>query len=106
NNVKDHEETKPTKSNEDNKLVNVDKSNIQQNFDFESLSSDLKLRFVNDVLLPETIIRLIMADEGIEYEEADRKMLEGYSETRWVEHLMAERASFQIGSESLKDRLE
>ena len=112
-NVKDHEEKRigieSAKTNEDNKSVNVDESILMQQqkplFDFESLSSDLKLRFVNDVLLPETIIRLVMIEEEIGYEEADRKMLNGYNETRWVEHLMAERASFQIGSESLRERL-
>src|ERR1043166_8925969 len=51
--VEDHEE----KLTEDNKSVNIDESIMMQqqkksSFDFEFLSSDLKLRFVNDVLLP------------------------------------------------------
>ncbi|CAG8570874.1 610_t:CDS:2 [Funneliformis mosseae] len=68
------------------------------------LSNDMKLRFVNDVLLPETIIRLIMIDEKIGYKEADCKMLDGYNELRWVENLIAERTSFQVGRESLREK--
>jgi hypothetical protein len=111
----DHEE-KPTEmeaaklSENNNKSMDIDVSIMMQqqksSFDFQALSSDLKLRFVNDVLLPETIIRLVMIKEGIGYEEADCKMIDGYNETRWVEHLMAERASFQIGSESLREKVE
>ena len=94
------------KSSEDN---NIDEPITKQQqkmpfFDFQNISNNLKLRFVNDVLFPETIIRLVMIKEKIEYKEADRKLLDGYKETRWVEHLMAERASFQIGSESLKEK--
>ncbi|CAG8494913.1 13829_t:CDS:2 [Acaulospora colombiana] len=71
---------------------------------FNSYSDDLQLRFINDVLLPETIIRLIMEYDGIDYEAADNKMLTGYKEERWVENLMAERESFQVGRESLHER--
>ncbi len=110
--VDDNEENpikeETAKSNENNnKSMNIDESITVQRqkplFNFD-LSSDLKLRFVNDVLLPETILRLIMIEEKIEYEEADLKMLDGYNEERWVEHLMAERTSFQVGSESLREK--
>ncbi|CAG8571408.1 4886_t:CDS:2 [Diversispora eburnea] len=66
---------------------------------FYNYSKDLQLRFLNDVMLPEVIIRLIMDDEGVDYEGADNKMLMEYGEERWVEDLLAERSSFQMGRE-------
>ncbi|CAI2166445.1 11241_t:CDS:2 [Funneliformis geosporum] len=92
---------------DNDKSMNIEDSITIQHEEslFDSdLSNDIKLRFVNDVLLPETIIRLIMIDEKIGYEEADCKMLDGYNELRWVENLIAERTSFQVGSESLREK--
>ncbi|CAG8530926.1 13175_t:CDS:2 [Acaulospora morrowiae] len=71
---------------------------------FYRYSEELKLRFVNDVLLPEAIIRLIMEKEEINYEAAEDKMLTGNSEEEWVEDLLAERTSFQVGRESLREK--
>ncbi|CAG8740231.1 14307_t:CDS:2, partial [Acaulospora morrowiae] len=71
---------------------------------FYRYSEELKLRFVNDVLLPETIIRLIMEKEEIDYETAEDKMLTGNREDEWVEDLLAERTSFQVGRESLREK--
>ncbi|KAG9291571.1 hypothetical protein G9A89_021990 [Geosiphon pyriformis] len=68
---------------------------------FLSYSSDLKLRFVNDVLIPETIIRLIMDQEHVSYKDADALMLNGYEEVGWVDRIMAIRNSFLSGKESL-----
>nr|CAG8532134.1 3829_t:CDS:2 [Entrophospora candida] len=41
-------------------------------------------RFVNDVLVPETIIRLIMKSDELSYEEADLKMTDGYEDLSWI----------------------
>ncbi|CAG8451604.1 10765_t:CDS:2 [Dentiscutata heterogama] len=71
---------------------------IPDNSIFYKYSKDLKLRFVSDVLLPEVIIRLIMDDEGIDYDSADEQMLTGYDDSKWVENLMAVRISFQVES--------
>src|SRR5439155_1673073 len=61
---------------------------------FFSYSPDLQLRFVNDVLFPETIIRLIMNSDELSYEDADLKMTDGYEDLRWVETIMTSRNCF------------
>ncbi len=77
---------------------------IDQNSLFATYSADVQIRFVNDVLLPETIIRLIMADNEITYAEADKKMIEGYDDIGWVDRVFSIRNSFLLGQESLKNK--
>ncbi|CAJ0918910.1 20213_t:CDS:2 [Entrophospora sp. SA101] len=54
------------------------------NSPFFIYSPDLQHRFVNDVLVPETIIRLIMKSDELSYEEADLKMTDGYEDLSWI----------------------
>ncbi|ORX90899.1 hypothetical protein K493DRAFT_304524 [Basidiobolus meristosporus CBS 931.73] len=60
--------------------------------------------FCDDVLLPEVIIRLIMAREKIGYGEAEQEMLHGYMDSRWVDQVMAARNSFIDGRISLAEK--
>jgi len=79
---------------------------IDKSSPFHEFSNELKLRFVHDVLVPETIIRLIMDHEEVSYEEAEHMMLHGYEEVGWVETLLSTRESFRTGLQSLREKKE
>lgn len=74
---------------------------------WDSLSPTMKLIIVSDVLLPETIIRLIMDEENVsDYGEAERRMLDGYvdRDDRWVERIWTARSAFEQGEKSLREK--
>ncbi|KAG0197224.1 hypothetical protein BGX28_009260 [Mortierella sp. GBA30] len=64
-------------------------------------SDQMRLHFVTDVLLPETVTQLTMRRCNITYEEADRKIMEGArdesTDTWWVDDVLAARESFLDG---------
>jgi hypothetical protein len=82
-------------------VMQIDKSSP-----FHDFSNELKLRFVHDVLVPETITRLIMNHEGVSYDKADYMMVHEYEEVGWVETLLSERESFRTGLQSLREKKE
>ncbi|KAF9432393.1 hypothetical protein BGZ76_010859 [Entomortierella beljakovae] len=69
----------------------------------KDFSDQLRLHFVTDVLLPETITRLTMERNKISYEEADKQILEckrdENEDTWWVDDVLAARESFLDGKE-------
>ena len=81
-------------------------SQIDKSSPFHEFSNELKLRFVHDVLVPETIIRLIMDHEEVSYEKAEHMMVHGYEEVGWVETLLSARESFRTGLQSLREKKE
>ncbi|KAF9113569.1 hypothetical protein BGX27_001276 [Mortierella sp. AM989] len=67
-------------------------------------SNQMRLHFVTDVLLPETITRLTMRRNNINYAEADRQIIECKrdedTDTWWVDDILAARESFLDGKAS------
>ncbi|KAI1321428.1 Structural maintenance of chromosomes protein 3 [Mortierella claussenii] len=64
-------------------------------------SDQMRLHFVTDVLLPETVTRLTMQRQGIGYIEAEQSVMEckrdESKDTWWVEDILAARESFLDG---------
>ncbi|KAG0297924.1 hypothetical protein BGZ98_000378 [Dissophora globulifera] len=64
-------------------------------------SDQLRLRFVSDVLLPETITRLTMQRRDLGYADAERAVMEcagdDGTDTWWVDDVLAARESFLDG---------
>jgi len=66
----------------------------------KDFSDQMRLHFVMDVLLPETIARLTMKRNGVSFEEAERNIQTGArddSDTWWVDDVLAARESFLDG---------
>ncbi|KAG0047528.1 hypothetical protein BGZ83_007430 [Gryganskiella cystojenkinii] len=66
-----------------------------------TFSDQMRLHFVKDVLLPETIARLTMKKDGLTFEEAERGIQSGIrddaTDTWWVDDVLAARESFLEG---------
>ncbi|KAF9180603.1 hypothetical protein BGZ51_006083 [Haplosporangium sp. Z 767] len=64
-------------------------------------SDQMRLHFVTDVLLPETITRLTMRRNNLEYQEAEKLVLQGTRDEStdiwWVDDILAARESFLDG---------
>ncbi|KAI7823210.1 hypothetical protein BC939DRAFT_166696 [Gamsiella multidivaricata] len=67
----------------------------------KGFSDQMRLHFVSDVLLPETITRLTMQQENINYKEADQRVIDckrdESTDTWWVDDVLAARESFLDG---------
>lgn len=66
----------------------------------KDFSDQMRLHFVMDVLLPETIARLTMKRNGVSFEEAEHNIQTGDrddSDTWWVDDVLAARESFLDG---------
>ncbi|KAF9354119.1 hypothetical protein BGX26_008059 [Mortierella sp. AD094] len=68
----------------------------------QDFSDQMRLHFVTDVLLPETITRLTMWRNNISYAEADKQVIEckrdEITDTWWVDDILAARESFLDGN--------
>lgn len=64
-------------------------------------SDQMRLHFVTDVLLPETVTRLTMHRNNLEYQEAEKLVLQGTRDEStdiwWVDDILAARESFLDG---------
>ncbi|GJJ78153.1 hypothetical protein EMPS_10512 [Entomortierella parvispora] len=68
----------------------------------KDFSDQMRLHFVMDVLLPQTIARLTMKRNGVDFEEAERIIQTGTRDdldTWWVDDVLAARESFLDGGD-------